>query len=164
MAISNFGKIGISNFFELNHGCGIIQLMKRYIAIVILIVVSLFSSGYTVGYNYEYITGKLIGEGGRTISQALPVLACTVKERKAVGWIPDKIMNAYNASFVQPTAEEIEIVKTIIEGNTNCEGVYYALSISDTFYLRITHLIPIKKVCKNEHFCILFYARNDIKW
>lgn len=113
-------------------------------------------------YDFNYITGKLIGEGGRSIPEALPKLACTVKNRtqgQKRNWSPARVMEAYYASYVTPTQEEIEIVKKIVIDNASCGKEYFAYSLQDVVYLGIKQE-PLYKFCQFPTKCLLFFSKD----
>lgn len=93
--------------------------MKKLMLVLIVVLYSQL--------NYDYIAGKLKGEGA-SLTEDLFIMSCTVKNRLEKGWNPKYVMNAYIAPYSNPSEEEVNFVKDVIENSDDCPAVYFFYS------------------------------------
>lgn len=84
-------------------------------------------------------------------SAGIPECACTVRNRLSAGWNPDLVLSAFYAPDVAATAEEVEMVRQILDKEISCNpDLYFMYSKADTVYLGIEHMTPVLVVTSGK--------------
>ena len=103
----------------------------------------------------EQVARRCKGE----FSDRIVECACTVKNRLNVGWLQSKVLSAYYAKDKEVTAEEIQIAKDILDGQTFCNSRYYFMySLADTKNLGIENIQP-ELIIRSEGKEVRFFSR-----
>lgn len=94
-------------------------------------------------------------------SFAIEACACSVRNRLDAGWRPELVMSAYYAPAVPVEAEEIELVRRVLAGETPCNpDFYFMLEPASAIALGMTHLAPAGVVTAPDGRHVFFYPRR----
>ncbi len=105
---------------------------------------------------YRRVAARSLGEG----SFALAEIACTVKNRLQVSGAPlTAVLRAYHARDVIPTAQQVEVVRQVFEGELACPSTWwYAMSLQDTHQWK-PHPIPAVVIRRDSRSQVWIFHR-----
>lgn len=117
--------------------------MKKH-AVALALLLCLAVAGKAFGTDFAYnVAARCKGEA----PHAIPDCTCTVKWRLVYGWSQARVLDAYYAADATPTDAEAALARAILTTPGRCPvEIYFMFSRSDTHYLGISHIEPVKKV------------------
>lgn len=93
-------------------------------------------------------------------SFAIPLCACTVRNRLDAGWTEGRVLEAYYAPSVPASKEQIESVAAILRGEVECNPkLYFMYGAGDVRALGLGRYEPTLTVRQGSK-AVYFYSRD----